>query len=410
VLVPNSMSASQTGTPYVDPEAAGWLDSLEGLPVAEPPPHHFAGLLPARVMSRLAAILPGFIIALLLVVAGGHLSGWINGWIAGGAEAISPIVVAIIAGIVVRQVVPLPAEYDTGLQFCVGFGLRLGIVLLGLRLSLAVAVAIGATALPLVILCIGSALLVVTWLGRLLGLPPRLGALIAVGTSICGVSAVLATGPAINARRDEISYAATCVSLFGLITLLIYPWLAHFLFADPGQVGLFLGTAIHDTSQVAGAALAYEQRYDAPLALSTATVTKLLRNLFMIVVIPLVTLWLAGAEPDRGRRRKFHVPGFILLFMVMVALRSLGDLAMPHLPAGGEAAWKAWLAHSTWLAGGCLALAMAGLGLSTDVSRFRHLGFKPLVVGFVAAATVGIVSILLIRIGGRIGWIASSMP
>lgn len=405
----DSLTASRTSAPYGDPQAAEGLDFLEGVPVTERPSGGSAKLPPAGAMSRLAEILPGLMIALLLVVAGSHLAGWINGWIAGGAEAISPVVVAIVGGLIMRQVLSLPVEYDAGFHFCIGLVLRLGIVLLGLRLSVTAVAAIGLTALPLVILCIASALLIVTWLSRLLGLPWRLGALIAVGTSICGVTAVVATGPAINAKRDEIGYAAACVSLFGLIALLLYPWLAHRLFAEPGQVGLFLGTAIHDTSQVAGAALAYEQRYDAPLALSAATVTKLLRNLFMIVIIPLVTLWFARNEPEQGRRRKLPVPGFIILFAVFVAMRSLGDFVLPHLPADWATAWQVMLARSAWLAGGCLALAMAGLGLSTDVSRFRRLGFKPLLAGFVAAATVGVVSILLIRLGAQLGWITATL-
>ena len=147
-----------------------------------------------------------------------------------------------------------------------------------------------------------------TWVARALGLPSRLGLLIAVGTGICGNTAIVAIGPVIGAREDETSYAVGCVTLFGMLALLLYPSLAHALFgADARQVGLFLGTAIHDTAQVAGAGLLYAQQYGAPAALDVATVTKLVRNLFMLVVIPLAA-WLHRRTADAPQQSR--VPFF----------------------------------------------------------------------------------------------------
>ena len=160
--------------------------------------------------------------------------------------------------------------YEGGLKFCLRQVLRPGIMLLGLRLSLAAVGQIGLVGLPVIVGCIavgarrwspGST--------RALGLPRRLGSLIAVGTSICGVSAIVATGPVIDAEEDEVSYAVACVTLFGLLALFSYPFLAHGLFrGDARLAGLFLGTAIHDTAQVAGAGLMYRQQYGAPEALN----------------------------------------------------------------------------------------------------------------------------------------------
>src|SRR5204862_7042642 len=122
-----------------------------------------------------------------------------------------------------------------------------------------------------VALCVGGALLFVPWFGAWAGLPPRLAALIAVGTGICGVTAIVATAPAIKAEEDEVSYAVACVAIFGMTSMLIHPWLAHFIFAnDARAAGIFLGTAIHDTSQVAGAALTFSGRYQLPVALDVA--------------------------------------------------------------------------------------------------------------------------------------------
>ena len=134
--------------------------------------------------------------------------------------------------------------------------MKTGIVLLGVGLSVQAVMKVGLIGLPIIVCCIATALVVVTFINRALGLPKRLGTLIAVGTSICGVSAIVATAPVIGAEDDETSYAVACITIFGLIALFTYPFLAHAMFKTNMQVGLFLGTAIHDTSQVAGAGVA----------------------------------------------------------------------------------------------------------------------------------------------------------
>jgi uncharacterized membrane protein YadS len=122
-------------------------------------------------------------------------------------------------------------------------------------------------------------------------------ALIAVSTSICGITAIVAAAPVIRAREVEVSYAVACIALFGLIAMFTYPLLAHTLFSTrPQLAGIFLGTAVHDTSQVVGAALMYQNQYSAPGSLEAATVTKLVRNLLMAVVIPCPV---CGAERRR---------------------------------------------------------------------------------------------------------------
>src|SRR5439155_5034949 len=145
---------------------------------------------------------------------------------------VSEITVAVLLGLLIRNTIGLPAVYERGLRLCGREVLRLGIVLLGLRLSLARVGEIGQVALPVVVGCIAVALVTVTWINRALGLPRRLGSLIAVGTSICGVSAIAATAPLIEAEEDEVSYAVACVTLFGLLALFTYPFVAHGLFRD----------------------------------------------------------------------------------------------------------------------------------------------------------------------------------
>jgi len=319
---------------------------------------------------------------------------------------ISAIMVTILLGLVVRNVAGLPAMYESGLRLALKRILRLGIALLGLRLSLIALGEIGASALPIVAGCVVSALLLVTWLGRAVGLPPRLGTLIAVGTSICGASAIVATGPAIDAEDDEISYAVACITLFGTIAMFAYPSLAHWLFAaDPTQAGLFLGTAIHETAQVAGAGMMYQQQFDAPTALDVAATTKLVRNVSMGVVIPVMAILYHrrnGAGTSDGRPRWYqYIPGFVVAFVALAAVRSVGDVGDVGTRAFGlidRSAWQRLLADAGTISVVCLTVAMAAVGLGTDAARLRVLGWKPLLVGLSAALLVGGVSLLLVKL------------
>jgi uncharacterized integral membrane protein (TIGR00698 family) len=228
--------------------------------------------------------------------------------------------------------------------------------------------------------------------------------LIAVGTAICGNSAIVATGPVINADEDEISYAVGTITVFGLLALVTYPFLAHSVFGgDPNLAGFFLGTAIHDTAQVAGAGLLYSQQYAAPETLDTATVVKLVRNLFMIAVIPMMAFVYHRSNEDRSAAKKpgfsQMVPLFVFGFVAMAALRTIGDLG--EKPFGGflsAAQWEAGIGFCTTLSAWCLTTAMASVGLGTNLKRLRELGFKPLVAGFVAALTVGGVAAGLIHL------------
>src|SRR5580704_179966 len=188
--------------------------------------------------------------------------------------------------------------------------LRIGIALVGLRLTLSGATAIVVTALPVALMCLTVALLAGTAIARVLAVPRRLGLLLAVGTAVCGCTAVVAMSPVIRARHAETAFAVTCVVLFGCTAMLFYPWVAgHFLAASPLHAGIFLGTAIHDTSQVIGAALIYSQQAAAPAALAAASVAKLMRNLSIAVLVP-VAAWLTqrheartqseNAQPEEG--------------------------------------------------------------------------------------------------------------
>lgn len=341
----------------------------------------------------------GFLLALLLALAGEWLATIIAPALGLQKGAISGIMMAILLGILVNNLFRLPEVLRPGIRFSVVRILRLGIVLLGIRLSIVEAGAIGLKSLPIIVGTVLAALAIVTYVSKRVGLTERLGTLIAVGTSICGATAIVATAPTIGARDDEVSYAVACITLFGVAAMLVYPFAAHWLFAaDTFQAGLFLGTAVHETAQVAGAGLVYQQYFDDPKALDVATVTKLVRNLSMLLVIPLMAVLYHRRSTEGGQAPKWYtmIPLFIVGFAAMSGLRTLGDLGEKPFGILEPGQWKSIVGFVKQVATWCLAIAMAAVGLGTSIKGLRQIGLKPLAVGLFSALLVGLVSFVLV--------------
>jgi len=349
-------------------------------------------------------LIPGILLAFALSLLGHYLANFIGIDLLGLPRSpISPIMMAIVLGILVRNTVRLSKHFDPGIRFCLVRILRLGIVLLGIRLSLGQVGQIGLRSLPIIVGTIAVALLVVTWVSVRAGLTARLGTLIAVGTSICGATAIVATAPAIDADDDEVSYSVACITLFGMVAMLAYPFAAHWCFsADAFRSGLFLGTAVHETAQVVGSGLVYQEFFGEPAALDTATVTKLVRNLGMLVIIPLMSILYHRRTGGGTSRRSWWslIPLFVFGFAGMSLLRTIGDLgADMGEPAFGlldAARWKMLVGWTKWTAELCLGIAMAAVGLGTSIAGLRKIGLRPLGVGLLSAILVGVVSAGLI--------------
>lgn len=345
----------------------------------------------------------GIALAIVVSIVATHAAGWLGEVFLGFEQSpVSAIMMAIIIGMVVANTVGVPASLYPGLKFCTSTVLRVGIMLLGIRLSLAGAGRFTLVALPFVVFAIAVGLTTVALLGRSLGLSRQLSGLIAVGTSICGCTAIVATAPLIRANESEVSYAIACITLFGLVAMFLYPLLAYTLFADrPELAGLFLGTSIHETAQVAGAGLMYEAQYNASTALDIATVTKLTRNLCMIAVIPLVGI-LYGAGSRAGATRDVNllsmIPWFIVGFALMSALRTVGDLGERAFGVMEPGQWAALVRFLRDGAERFLLVAMAGVGLTSMFAGIRTIGLRPFLLGLIAALLIGGISLLTITL------------
>ena len=276
--------------------------------------------------------------------------------------------------------------------------LRIGIALIGLRLTLALLAGVSVVAVPVVVACIAVALMAGVGLGRLFGVSPGIRRLLAAGTAICGCTAIIAIAPLVNARRQDIGVSIACVVLFGSIAMVAYPWIAHALFgADMAAAAIFFGASIQDTSQVVGAALIYAQQFDAPDAVAIAGLTKFMRTFGLLVLVPMAAMWMSRVNPEgeaAGTRglRKSALPGFVIAFIVLVGVRTAGDVWLDG------PAWQALLGYAQQASELLLLCGMAAVGLGITFAHLREAGWQPLAVAFLAATATGATALALLHV------------
>lgn len=338
------------------------------------------------VLVQARQIAPGVVLTFMLAFVAKQLTE--------GAP-ISPVLVAIAFGIVWRNTIGVSRFFEAGLQWVTQVLLRIGIALVGFKLTLAAAAHIAGTAIPVVLACIATALVVATLLRRALAIPERLSHLLAIGTAVCGCTAIAALSPAIRARPEETACALMCVVLFGCAGMLCYPWLAAQVFPGaPVHAGVFLGTAIHDTSQVIGAALIYSEQANVPDVLAAASATKLIRNLSLALLVPLAAWRYADAQPSAARiSRADTIPVFVVAFIALVIVRTVGDI----LFGDGAVAkhWETVVATGQTVSELCMICGMAGVGFSLSLTHVRAMGWRAFAAGLLLAASVGVCSIVV---------------
>lgn len=300
---------------------------------------------------------------------------------------LSEILVAVLLGIVVANVFPIPASATPGIRFAVQRVLRGGIILLGARLSLGAVLDIGAAALGLVLVSMTVAFTVALLVGRALHLPRRLALLIGVGTAVCGNSAIVATAPVVRAEEREVSFAVATITLFGTLAVFAFPLVGRALGLGDATFGVWSGVAVNDTSQVVAASAAFS-----PAARDIATVVKLVRNALMAPLIVLIAWWwqrdTASASANVGRSIRSAVPMFVVGFLALALLRTIGAIAPEQAAVIDE------------LAKALILVALAGVGLNTRLVELRAIGFTPFFAGLATALVLAALSLTTIVVLG----------
>ena len=298
-----------------------------------------------------------------------------------GLGNFSPMILAILLGISFHNLIGTPARVRPGVTFAMRRILRLAIVLLGLQLTVQEIVQVGAIGVTVIAASLVATFTATKWFGRLLGVEPKLAELIAGGTSICGASAVIAVNTVTQAHDEDVAYAVACVTIFGSIAMFLYPLLPGLLHLAPRAYGLWSGASIHEIAQVVAAAF-----QEGKQAGAYGTIAKLTRVAMLAPVVIALGLLKARKRGHRGTRGKAPLPYFVLGFVALVIVNSL-IVVPPGL--------KAWLVPGTTF---LLSLALAAMGLETDIRKLRAEGLRPLLLGllswlFIAGFSLGLVEL-----------------
>jgi len=295
---------------------------------------------------------------------------------------LSPMILAVTGGLVLGNLIRLPAVLSPGIAVSQKRLLRLGIVLLGLQVTVAQVQALGAATLVLVVVTLASTFVFVTIAGRLLRVDPGLTSLIAAGTSVCGASAVIAANAVTRAEEEDVAYAIACVTVLGTVAIFVFPLIGDLLGFGPRTFGVWSGAAVHEVAQVAAVAFQHSDT-----AGEVGTVTKLFR---VVLLAPLI---MAMAMAVRSRAAEgpsggAPLPWFVLGFAALVLVNSL--LTLP--PALLEIARVA----TTLL----LTTALAAMGLNTRIGPLMARGLRP---ALLAALGAGFIATLAATLVGLLG-------
>ncbi len=289
-------------------------------------------------------------------------------------------VFAILMGMIITFLVKDKSKVQSGITYTSKKILQYAVILLGFGMNLSDIVKTGSSSLPIIISTIATSLVVAYVLCKVLKMPSKISTLIGVGSSICGGSAIAATAPVIEADDEEIAQAISVIFLFNILAALIFPTLGGMLGLSNDGFGLFAGSAVNDTSSVTATATAWDGIHGSN-TLDQATIVKLTRTL-AIIPITLVLAFKRTRDAEKSESTfnlKKIFPFFILFFILASVITTVFNL-----PGNITAPIKD-------LSKFFIVMAMAAIGLNTNIVKLVKSGAKPIFMGFCCWVAITVV-------------------
>jgi uncharacterized integral membrane protein (TIGR00698 family) len=295
---------------------------------------------------------------------------------------------AIIYGLVVSNTIGIPTVFKPGVA-TYEFWLKLGIVFLGVRFLLGDVWKLGGMSLAFVALELGMSILLMTLLGKWLNLSPKLTSLLAIGSSICGVSAIIAAKGAIDADDEDVSYAIAAILALGAFSLFAFPLIGHSLGMSDHAFGLWAGLAVDNTAEATAAGALYSDA-----AAKFAVLAKTARNATIgFVVLAYAIYWARKSKGEVVRNKLAFLwqkfPKFVLGFLLISLAATVGLFSKPQITDIANLSRWAFL------------LTFAGVGLQTNIRQLRKQGLKPLLVGAIGEFAIAGLTLVLITGASR---------
>jgi uncharacterized integral membrane protein (TIGR00698 family) len=339
-------------------------------------------------MNKLSDYLAGIILTILLALTAKAVSSYIP------MHLISGSVLALMLGMLLNPIIREISIFNTGINFVSKKILKAGIVLMGLTLSFSQVLSVGGYSLIVMTFTLLTAFGGGYLFGRLFNMNWKLSSLISAGTGVCGGSAIAAVAPTIEAENSHIAYAISATFIFDVLMVILFPLAGRYLGMSDLGFGLWAGTAVNDTSSVVAAGYAFSDAAGA-----FAVIVKLTRTLSIIPIVMIFSfinarenkkLGVSGNEQREKVEIKNIFPYFILLFLMMVAVKSTGFISA-ELSSNIASISKFMMI-----------MALGAIGLTTNFSEVSDSGIKPLLHGFIISSLVVIVSFTIQLFIGQI--------
>ena len=310
--------------------------------------------------------------------------------------AIQLSLLCLISGIILGNIISLSPSINSGRDWIKKNILQLAIIFLGFKISIVQVLELSMSSLILILMIFLLVVVLFYFLKNIFNKDQELVRLIGIGTAVCGVTAIMASSSILKSKERDVTIAILIVVLWGSIAVFAYPFLVEQMFSTPEAKGLFLGVGIHDTSQVIASALVHFDLYQQEAVLETATLTKLIRNLFLAILIPYLAISLhrdnkKASSLSLAASSLKSIPLFVYGFVAMIILRSILDNSNNF-----SLELERVLELNSQLVKILFSLALISLGLSINIKKLRGLMLQPTIVGFVYSGSIFIVGYVLI--------------
>lgn len=366
-------------------------------------------------LSKLPGALPGLaLIILTMYVIKTYVEPWMaaavlfdqKGWLV-KVTHLNYILLGILCGMIYRNIVfagKIPHALADGFKLSRLF-IKTGIIMLGSLYTVQAIVKLGSMAIFLIGGFVVLSIVMVLWLGKLFKLDRSMTGVLANALSICGVSASVATAPAVEAKATQVAYAIATILGFGILTMFISPFIGHALGLTDLQYGAWIGTGILNSGQVLAAALAFNPLVEPGSAVSVAEIWNIMRVISIPFAVFAVTIWYwSGREAEEGKQQSLGTllvekfPVFVLGFLAMVLLTSTGAFGDVGIKGGPPASDTIKMLRDVmqWIFG----IGLVGLGAYIDFKELARAGGTPLKIGLIVGVTkyaLALIVVLLIK-------------
>ncbi|WP_018084338.1 YeiH family protein [Desulfurispora thermophila] len=337
--------------------------------------------------TQITKAIPGLVLVLLVAIA----AMWAEGYVKENFKKVYEIahlnyvLLAIIFGMLIRNTVGVPAQLEPGLQYSTILT-KTGIVVMGTKYTLTSLLKVGTTSMIFIAVTLFGTVALMFWLRKYFKMTDSLAGCLASGFSICGVSATVATGPAVKAKGQEMAYTIATILIFGLLALFTFPALGHLFGLNENQFGAWVGVGIVNSAQVLAAGMAYGQ--DAGLMAG-------IYNMGRVVLLPFVVLYVvmlvlrndikSAGEINKTQFIVDKFPVFIIAFLVAVLANTAGLFSKEEVKMANT--------FMTW----AFTLGFASIGLTTKFSDMKAAGKDGIVLGFIVGFVKAAFALLVVK-------------